>query len=429
MLLYEGIFAIFVLLISCILTLQGVLTLVWMLYAWNDPLLAKKNRSPRKYDYPKHSFTALIPARFEEKVIKDTINAVVNIDYPDELKEVYILCRYDDTKTIQEAHRLVSKLNNPKIRTLVLEGVPVNKPKALNFGLEFASNEIIAVFDAEDEPHPQIYNVINTVLTKRPQVSAVQSGVQLMNYKSHWFSALNCMEYFFWFKSGLHFFTNFGKATPLGGNTVFIKRHKLKEIGGWDENCLTEDADIGIRLGISSCKIAIVYDEEHVTREETPTSASEFIKQRTRWNQGFMQIFFKMNWKNFPLLRQKITILYILLSPIFQALLTLYLPIALLMAIFIKMPIAISMFSFVPLFLFMIQLGVILTGLYEFTRVYKYSFPTISLIKTAIFFLPYQIMLMYSSFRAFYRYIYDFNAWEKTTHVNAHRGRSEYSNA
>ena len=35
---------------------------------------------------------------------------------------------------------------------------------------------------------------------------------------------------------------------PLGGNTVFITRELLEPAGGWDQECLTEDADIGIRL-------------------------------------------------------------------------------------------------------------------------------------------------------------------------------------
>lgn len=425
---YVGIIVSIILIISGILTIQGILTLVWMLYSWNDPTKVKDQKSPKVYLPPKYSFTALIPARFEQKVIKDTIKAVSSIDYPENLKEILILCRYDDKETIEEAHDLVTSMNSPFIRVLVLEGVPVNKPKALNFGLEFASNEIVTIFDAEDEPHPDIYNIVNTTLINKTDVSALQSGVQLMNYRSTWFSALNCMEYFFWFKSGLHFFSNVGRVTPLGGNTVFFKKNELEKVGGWDENCLTEDADIGIRLSAAGAKTAVIYDERHTTREETPSSSGDFIKQRTRWNQGFLQIFLKMDWKRLPTLKQKIVAVYILLSPVVQAMLAVYLPIALYMAVFLKVPVGYSMLSFVPLLLFLLQMSVTLTGIYEFTRVYKYPFPIISIIKSAIFFLPYQILLMYSAFRAVYRLVFDFNVWEKTTHVNAHRTGMEYPN-
>jgi len=43
---------------------------------------------------------------------------------------------------------------------------------------------------------------------------------------------------------------------------------------------------------LTHARIRIVYDDEFVTREETPNSIDQFIKQRTRWNQGFIQILF-----------------------------------------------------------------------------------------------------------------------------------------
>ena len=102
--------------------------------------------------------------------------------------------------------------------------------------------------------------IINTVF-KRDQVDVVQSGVQLINFRSRWFSALNVLEYFFWFKSVLHLFGRMGTIL-LGGNTVFFKREWLNRIGGWDADCLTEDADAGLRLSVAGAKIKIIYDEE-----------------------------------------------------------------------------------------------------------------------------------------------------------------------
>ena len=41
-------------------------------------------------------------------------------------------------------------------------------------------------------------------------VEVVQCGVQLMNYESNWYSMLNVLEYFFWFKSRLHYHARLG---------------------------------------------------------------------------------------------------------------------------------------------------------------------------------------------------------------------------
>lgn len=426
---WENIILSAMLLVAGVLSMQSIFTLTWMLYAWNKPKARKNGRLLKASSPPRHSFTAIIPARHEEHVIKDTIGAVASINYPEHLKETLVICRFDDTETIAQAHEFIASLKNPNVRLLVVEGFPINKPKSLNFGLQFAKNEVIAVFDAEDEPHPDIYNLINRELEARPEVSVVQSGVALMNYKSTWFSALNCMEYFFWFKSGLHFFTKVGKAAPLGGNTVFFKKNEIEKIGGWDEECLTEDADIGIRLSAAGAKFAVIYDENLVTKEETPSTVMDFIKQRTRWNQGFLQIFFKRDWAALPRLRQKVTALYVLLSPLSQALLAIYLPISVILVLFLKAPVVYTLFSFVPILLFSLQMAITLAGIYEFTRVYKYPFPFVALARSAVVFMPYQMLLMYSAFRAAFRYILDYNSWEKTTHLNMHRLDMELSNA
>jgi hypothetical protein len=45
-------------------------------------------------------------------------------------------------------------------------------------------------------------------------VAVVQGGVQLMNYQSKWYSVLNVLEYFFWFKSRLHYHARLGMTPP-----------------------------------------------------------------------------------------------------------------------------------------------------------------------------------------------------------------------
>lgn len=422
----QTILPVFITAFSLVLTIQGIFTLVWMLYAWEDPKDVEKHKSPKKFIKPRLSFTALLPARHEEKVIKDTIKAVNGINYPNHLKEVLVLCREDDQGTIKKAQEAIEELGQKNIRLIVFNSFPINKPHGLNYGLKEAKNGVITIFDAEDEPHPDIYNIVNTVMI-RDKVDVVQSGVQLMNYRSHWFSALNVMEYFLWYKSGLHFFLRIGGVTPLGGNTVFFKKQWLDKIGGWDKNCLTEDADIGIKLILAGAKIRVIYDEQHSTQEETPTSVAGFIKQRTRWNQGFLQIFMKGDWVKLPKLRQKFVTLYVLLSPLIQALLLLYIPVAIWVAFTQKMPMLVSLFSFVPLYLFLLQILVYIVGLYEFAKAYKLEFPFWIPFKVLLTFYPYQFMLMFSSFRAFYRTVFSKNGWEKTFHSNGHREMSKLS--
>lgn len=408
-----------VLLMSIILISQGLFTLIWMLYAWENPKEAKKHASPATYIPPALSFTALVPARNEETVLGDTIRAVANIRYPERLKETIVLIREDDMPTIRAAQAAIGSLNLPNVTLRIFGGETINKPFALNLGLRYASGDVIAVFDAEDEPNAELYHIVNTVMhTERADV--IQSGVQLMNYRSTWFSVFGVLEYFFWFKSGLHFFTNIGKVTPLGGNTVFAKRQWLREVDGWDDTCLTEDADLGIRLTAKGARTRVIYDERHVTQEETAPTTMECLRQRTRWNQGFIQIFKKGTWRTLTD-SQKVTALYVLLSPALQAVLTLSVPFAVYIAFTQKLPIATSILSFFPFSLLMLQLLLYIVGLREFTAAYRLPFNVTDIVRVLVFFYPYQMLLMFSSFRAFARELTGVAAWEKTLHVNAHR--------
>ena len=413
--------ALVILLMTLIFLPQGLFTLYWMMYTWNNPEVAERYRSPREFYAPEHSFTALLPARHEAGVIRDTIRAVDRINYPDYLKEILILVRdEDDDETIRAAQQTIEELGKSNIRLITFTTGPKNKPNGLNRGLAAASNNVVCVFDAEDEPHPDLYNVINTVMM-RDGADVVQSGVQLMNFASNWFSALNCMEYYFWFKSGLHAFTRALKVTPLGGNTVFFKKHWLQRINGWDEHCLTEDADVGLRLSLLGAKIQIVYDEAHVTQEETPATAESFIKQRTRWCQGFYEIFFKGDWFKLPSVGQKLTALYILLNSLLQAGIVLYLPIGLYVALTQHISLIVALLSYVPIFLLLLQLVITLVGLREFAEAYDKRLPFGFRFKVALVYYPYQLMLALASLRAIQHFLARKTAWEKTAHANLHR--------
>lgn len=411
---------------STILILQGLFSLAWMLYAWQHPDTIKENQSPTPYLPPQYSFTALLPARHEVAVIGQTIRAIHAITYPEELKETLVICRADDTATIAEARRTIADIGSDTIKVVVFSDGPVNKPQALNVGLAQATHDIVTIFDAEDQVHGDIYDVINTVLQRWP-ADVIQAGVQLMNCMSRWYSPMNVLEYFFWFKSGLLFFTNIGKITPLGGNTAFFRREVLQHIGGWDANCLTEDADVGFRLSAAGARIRVVYDERHVTQEECPLFVPGFLRQRTRWVQGFLQVFLKRDWFRLATWRQRIFALYILLSPIMQNVLLLLLPLYIWIALTWDLPVIVALYANIPLYLFLLQMLVYSIGMYEFTQVYGRRFPWWLPLQIVVTFFPYQLLLALASVRAITRLVWRKNGWEKTEHTNAHRAVPETS--
>jgi glycosyltransferase XagB len=409
--------------VSLALTAQSGYSAALMLYAWEDDEKLRKNRVPAVFEPPQSRFTIMLPARHEEEVIQETIQRTVDLNYPRELVQILVVIEAGDSGTIAEVRQKLAELARKDIdhvRLITFDDPPINKPHGLNVALRSASGDVVTIFDAEDEPHPDILNVVNTVMV-REDAEVVQCGVQLMNYNDRWFSALNVLEYLFWFKSRMHYHASAGMV-PLGGNTVFFARETLDRAGGWDQTCLTEDADIGIRLCANGgMRFRAIYDDLYVTREETPPTVGQFVKQRTRWNQGFLQILGKGDWLRLPSWPQRLLALYTLAFPLLQALTLIYLPFSLWLTLFGKLPVLLTIVSAMPAYVVAVQMLISLIGLYEFTAVHRLKLVWYSPFWLILAYLPYQWLLGFAAVRATWRHLRGMNNWEKTRHVGAHR--------
>jgi cellulose synthase/poly-beta-1,6-N-acetylglucosamine synthase-like glycosyltransferase len=389
------------------------------MYAWEEPDRLIENASPTTFQPPRCGFTILLPARHEQAVIAQTIRSIAAANYPAHLLQILTICEDKDIETINAAKNAIIHDNLTNAQVLTFNDGPINKPHALNKGLLAARHNIVVIFDAEDEVHPDIFNVANTLyIEKNPDI--IQAGVQLMNYNSRWFSAHNVLEYFFWFKSRMHYHTRVGMV-PLGGNTVFFKTRQLQEVKGWNEDCLTEDAEIGIRMSVKGAKIISTYDPTHITKEETPASINQFIKQRTRWNQGFIQVLRLGYWRDYNSLFKRLFCLYTLSFPLVQAVLLLLTPFILAFGIYSKLPIVISLLSFIPILVICIQYVINAVGIRELIKEQRLAYHRSVYLRMLITLLPYQLMLGIGAIRATFRELRGVNNWEKTVHVGLHR--------
>src|SRR3989338_1028815 len=192
--------ATFVAVVSILLLIQGIWNLKLILHAWEDPYKTQDYTSPTSYAAPQLSFTALLPARHEEVVIEHTIRAIHAVTYPASLKPLLVIVRFDDAGTLEVVRRVLADIGDPNTQLVITSGFPINKPKSLNEGFARTTTDVVVPFDAEDEPHPDLYNIVNTAMV-RDGADVVQCGVQLMNFESNWYSIYNVLEYFFWFKS------------------------------------------------------------------------------------------------------------------------------------------------------------------------------------------------------------------------------------
>jgi glycosyltransferase XagB len=358
----------------------------------------------------------IVPARHEETVLEATLSKLVTTDHP--AFEVLVVVGDDDPATRAVAERVAQR--HPSIvEVLVDSSTPKSKPKALNTALPRCSGDITGVFDAEDDVHPGLLQRVDRRF-QESNADVVQAGVQLMNFRSSWLTVRNVLEYYFWFRSRLHRHAAQG-FIPLGGNTVFVRTEVLRAVSGWDAECLAEDCELGVRLSSLGAQTVVAYEPELVTREECPPTLRAFARQRTRWNQGYLQTLARGHWRRLPP-RHRALGLYILTTPYLMAIAWLLMPAAIITAVAVKAPVPVTMASFLPAVPMLAMLAVEIAGLGEFCRMYGER-ATIRDYGRLVVGLPaYQAVLAFAAARAVVREARGDRGWEKTEHMGLHLG-------
>jgi cellulose synthase/poly-beta-1,6-N-acetylglucosamine synthase-like glycosyltransferase len=391
-------------------------TLWWMLHAWRTPSALEATGFPLRGEEPRLSFSLIVPARHEEAVLTATLERMMRLDHPD--YEVLVVVGHDDPGTHEVALRSAESWPD-RLRVVVDHSVPKNKPKALNTALPHCRGEVVGVFDAEDEVDSRLLRQVDAAF-RRSGAQVVQGGVQLMNFSSSWYSLRNCLEYFFWFRSRLHLHA-IHRFIPLGGNTVFVLSDILRAVGGWDPECLAEDCELGVRLSALGALVEVAYDPDLATREETPDSVGALFKQRTRWNQGFFQVWRKGVWRRLPRRRQRWLARYTLAMPFLQAFTGLAIPASVVSMIAFDAPLALALVSFLPAAPTLATLAFEVAGLREFCRLYYFRPRLRDYVRLILGTFPYQVILAGAAVRALVRELVGARGWEKTAHVGAHR--------
>ena len=408
--------------LSLLVGVVATSTFIWMMNAWRTPdsLEAdgrKDNGQPARY-----SFSLIVPARDEELVLPNTLARIMSSDHPD--FEVLVVVGDNDPGTQAVAEQVAGQYPD-RIKVIVYSASPKSKPKALNAALQHCGGEITGIFDAEDDVHPALLRRVDQAFGAT-EADVVQAGVQLMNFRSHWFTVHNVLEYYFWFRSRLHVHAR-QRFIPLGGNTVFVRTAVLRSVGGWYD-CLTEDCEIGVRLSTLGAHTAVFYEPELVTREECPPTVRDFIKQRTRWNQGFLQTLGRGYWRRLPL-RQRALGAYILSNPYVMALSWLMIPAAIATAVLIKEPVGITLLSFLPVLPMLGMLVAEGVAIAEFCRTYGERARLVDYLRLVGGLLPYQALLAYAAGRAVVRQARGTNSWHKTTHLGQHISKAAVADA
>tara|TARA_R110000751_G_scaffold1968_19_gene7338 strand:+ start:196 stop:2112 length:1917 start_codon:yes stop_codon:yes gene_type:complete len=229
--------------------------------------------------------TLLIALYKEPQAAPGLIAALRRLDYPAERLDVILAVEADDPETVAA---IAAADPPPWLRVIPAPpGGPRTKPRALNHALDFARGVIVGVYDAEDRPDPdQLRKAVEGFARSPPRVACLQARLKISNGAEGWVSRCFAMEYAAWFHLVLPALTRLGAPIPLAGTSLFIRRRALERLGGWDAWNVTEDADLGVRLARAGFVTRMIDSD---TGEEAVTRAGAWLRQRSRWQKGYLQ--------------------------------------------------------------------------------------------------------------------------------------------
>jgi 1,2-diacylglycerol 3-beta-glucosyltransferase len=251
-------------------------------------LLARPLKTPEallddnQADFPYVSL--LVAAKNEESVISNLVRMLCDLDYPKTRYEVWVIDDHSTDRTPVLLDQLAAEYNQLKVlhRSADAGG---GKSGALNQVLPLTKGEIVGVFDADAQVPKDLLRRVLPMFGKS-EMGAVQVRKAIANASQNFWTRGQMAE--------MAFDTYIqqqriaiGGIGELRGNGQFVRRLALERCGGWNEQTITDDLDLTIRLHLDKWDIGFLNFPP--VEEEGVTTALALWHQRNRWGEGGYQ--------------------------------------------------------------------------------------------------------------------------------------------
>ena len=229
--------------------------------------------------------TVLVAAHNEEKVITNILAALMGVNYPaDRMLVVPVNDR--STDRTREIIDLFVKDHPGRIRPFHRECGKGGKAAALKDAMEMVETEVILIFDADYIPGRGLVRQLVAPFFD-PEVGGVMGRVVPLNVGTNLLTRLLDLERSGGYQVDQQARMNLRLVPQHGGTVAGVRLSALREIGGWNDNSLTEDTDLTFRLLLAGWKT--VYQNRSECYEEVPETWPVRIKQIMRWAKGHNQ--------------------------------------------------------------------------------------------------------------------------------------------
>jgi cellulose synthase/poly-beta-1,6-N-acetylglucosamine synthase-like glycosyltransferase/peptidoglycan/xylan/chitin deacetylase (PgdA/CDA1 family)/spore germination protein YaaH len=259
----------------------------------------------------------LIPAFNEEKVICRTIRSVLDSTYPN--LHVVVIDDGSSDRTYEVAREEFADAI-ARGRVTVLRQENGGKARALNYGLQFVSEDIYIGIDADTLiAHDAISYLLPHFQDAR--LGALAGNAKVGNRVNLW-TRWQALEYITSQNFDRRALNTFSAVCVVPGAIGAWRTGAVLAVGGYKTDTVAEDADLTMALLQNGYKVE--YEDRALAYTEAPTTADGLMRQRFRWSFGILQAV----WKHRSAFARKGALGYVALPNIviFQILLPLVSP-------------------------------------------------------------------------------------------------------
>jgi exo-beta-1,3-glucanase (GH17 family)/cellulose synthase/poly-beta-1,6-N-acetylglucosamine synthase-like glycosyltransferase len=227
------------------------------------------------------------------QMVIETLNALSRLDYDN--YEVIVLdnntpdsAAWKPVETHCRALDAAAQPNGPHFRFFHFDSVKGFKAGALNKALSLTDPAVshIAVIDSDYQVAPFWLRRAMPYFAS-PAIALVQGPQDYRDHGDNRFKAMAYQEYRGFFHIGM-IERNEHNAIIQHGTMTLVAKAALEEVGGWAEWCITEDAELGLKLFEAGFEAAYIPQTMGAGLE--PDTLEAFMSQRYRWVYGAMQI-------------------------------------------------------------------------------------------------------------------------------------------
>jgi hypothetical protein len=239
-------------------------------------------------------FVSIHVAAYNEPpdMLIDTIRSLEELDYPD--LEIVVV---DNNTELPEVWKPVEEYctDRPWLRFVHVAPWPGYKSGALNLALAECTDPRAAIVGIVDADYLVDADWLADIVGwfADPAVAFVQTPQDYADWEGDAYLTACHDAYAYFFATSMRS-RNQRNAPIFAGTMGLIRRSVLDDIGGWDEWCITEDAEASLRI------LAAGYEGVYVHRSYgqgiMPLTFDALKRQRFRWCFGGIQILRK-HWR------------------------------------------------------------------------------------------------------------------------------------